>query len=65
MDWSQTLAFQNAQLELSPNVPAFSDIDGHQVNSPERRQPLGAFKLFGFSAKIDPLPRCWCRTIAT
>jgi hypothetical protein len=55
MDWSQTLAFQNAQLELSPNVPAFSDIDGHQVNSPERRQPLGAFKLFGFSAKIDPV----------
>ncbi len=55
MDWSQALAFQNAQLELSPNVPAFSDIDGHQVNSPERRQPLGAFKLFGFSAKIDPV----------
>jgi len=55
MDWSQSLAFQNAQLELSPNVPAFSDIDGHQVNSPERRQPLGAFKLFGFSAKIDPV----------
>ncbi|HEY7028801.1 MAG TPA: hypothetical protein VH438_14395 [Gemmatimonadales bacterium] len=55
MDWTQSLAFQNAQLELSPNVPAFSDIDGHQVNSPERRQPLGAFKLFGFSAKIDPV----------
>ena len=55
MDWTQTLAFQNAQLELSPSVPAFSDIDGHQVNSPERRQPLGAFKLFNFSAKIDPV----------
>ena len=56
MDWSRTLAFQEAQLELSPNVPAFSDIDGHQVNSADRRQPLGAFKLFNFSAKIDPVP---------
>jgi len=56
LDWSQTLAFTGAQLELSPNVPAFSDIDGHQVNSLDRRQQLGAFKLFGFSAKIDPVP---------
>ena len=31
------------------------DIDGHQVNSPERRQPLGAFTLFNFSAKFDPV----------
>jgi hypothetical protein len=50
------MAIQDAQLELSPNVPAFSDIDGHQVNSIDRRQPLGAFKLFNFSAKIDPVP---------
>jgi hypothetical protein len=56
LDWGHTLAFQNAQLELSPNVPSFSDIDGHQVNSIDRRQQLGAFKLFGFSAKIDPVP---------
>ncbi len=56
LDWSQTLAFTGAQLELSPNVPSFSDIDGHQVNSLDRRQQLGAFKLFGFSAKIDPVP---------
>lgn len=55
MDWSRSLAFQNAQLELSPSVPAFSNIDGHQVNSPDKRQPLGAFKLFNFSAKIDPV----------
>jgi len=55
MNWSRALAFQNARLELSPNVPAFSDIDGHQVNTLDRRQPLGAFKLFGFSAKIDPV----------
>jgi hypothetical protein len=56
MDWTRALAFQNAQLELSPNVPSFSDIDGHQVNSIDRKQPLGAFKLFNFSAKIDPVP---------
>ncbi len=52
--WSQTLAFQGAHLELSPTLPEFSDIDGHQVNS-DQRQPLGAFKLFNFSAKIDPV----------
>jgi hypothetical protein len=36
-------------------VNAFSDIDGHQVNTPWR-QPLGAFALFDFSAKFDPVP---------
>ena len=30
---ARALAFQDAQLELSPNVPSFSDIDGHQVNA--------------------------------
>lgn len=55
MDWSRALAFTGAQLELSPTTPAFSDIDGHQVNSADRRQPLGAFSLFNFSAKIDPV----------
>ncbi len=43
MDWSRALAFQEAQLELSPTTTSFSDIDGHQVNDPVRRQPLGAF----------------------
>jgi hypothetical protein len=55
MDWSKALAFQGARLEVSPSIPAFSDIDGHQVNAPERRQQLGAFTLFNFSAKIDPV----------
>ena len=36
-------------------MPVYSDIDGHQVNSPDRRQPLGSFTLFNFSAKIDPV----------
>ena len=55
MKWDRALAFQNAQLELSPTMPVYSDIDGHQVNSPDRRQPLGSFTLFNFSAKIDPV----------
>jgi hypothetical protein len=55
MRWDRALAFQDAHLEQSPTVPVYSDIDGHQVNSPERRQPLGSFTLFNFSAKIDPV----------
>src|SRR2546422_5360011 len=56
LDWSKTLAFTGAHIEPSPQIASFSDIDGHQVNAPARRQPLGAFKLFNFSAKIDPVP---------
>ncbi len=37
-------------------VSAMSDIDGHQVNVPSRKQPLGAFTLFDFAAKFDPVP---------
>ena len=55
MDWGRTLAFQDATLVTSPAISQFSDIDGHQVNSLDRRQPLGSFTLFGFSAKIDPV----------
>ncbi|HEY3934086.1 MAG TPA: hypothetical protein VGL65_05655 [Gemmatimonadales bacterium] len=54
MHWDKALAFHDAILELSPSLAAFSDIDGHQVNTPNR-QPLGAFELFNFSAKIDPV----------
>jgi hypothetical protein len=56
MRWEQALAFHDARLEMSPAVAVFSDIDGHQVNAPERRQALGSFQLFNFSAKIDPVP---------
>jgi hypothetical protein len=55
MDWSRSFAFENAKLQLNPMIDAFSDIDGHQVNTPWRR-PLGTFTLFDFSAKIDPVP---------
>jgi hypothetical protein len=56
LDWRQALAFQGAHVEPNPQLASFSDIDGHQVNVPGRRQPLGAFTLFNFSAKIDPVP---------
>jgi hypothetical protein len=54
LDWSRAMACQSAHLEKNPAIPVFSDIDGHQVNNPVLRQPLGAFELFNFSAKIDP-----------
>jgi hypothetical protein len=55
MDWSRTMAFTNAEVQVSPTVSAFSDIDGHQVNTPWRRE-LGFYTLFDFSAKFDPVP---------
>jgi hypothetical protein len=55
MRWDRALAFQDAVLEPSPSMASFSDIDGHQVNGIDR-QPLGAFTLFDFAAKIDPVP---------
>ena len=54
MNWDRTLAFTGATLETSPSLAVFSDIDGHQVNGTARQQ-LGAFTLFNFSAKIDPV----------
>jgi len=55
MDWTKSLAFSGAHIEPSPYINALSDIDGHQVNVPARRQPLGMFTLFEFSAKLDPV----------
>jgi hypothetical protein len=55
MDWERTMAFTGAEVQISPSVNAFSDIDAHQVNTPWRRE-LGAFSLFDFSAKFDPVP---------
>jgi hypothetical protein len=55
MDWQRTMAFKDAHVEPSPFVNSMSDIDGHQVNVVPRRQPLGQFTLFAFSAKFDPV----------
>jgi hypothetical protein len=56
LDWSRAFACQGARVEQGAGVNAMSDIDGHQVNVPGRRQPLGAFTLFDFAAKFDPVP---------
>jgi hypothetical protein len=53
--WDRAFAMQGARLEFGAGVNSMSDIDGHQVNVPSRRQPLGTFTLFGFSAKFDPV----------
>jgi hypothetical protein len=55
MAWTRSFAFQGARLETNPGVNAMSDIDGHQVNVPSRRQSLSTFTLFNFSAKFDPV----------
>jgi hypothetical protein len=55
MEWERSMAFQDAQVQIAPSVNAFSDIDGHQVNTPWRID-LGVFTLFDFSAKFDPVP---------
>ncbi len=55
LNWAHTLAFEGGQLQTSPSVNAFSDIDGHQVNTPWRKE-LGVYTLFDFSAKFDPVP---------
>ena len=55
MQWARTMAFQNADIQVNPGVSSFSDIDGHQVNTPWR-QPLGSFTLFDFAPKFDPVP---------
>jgi hypothetical protein len=55
LDWDNAMAFSGGQVQLAPNVNAFSDIDGHQVNT-SWREPLGAYTLFDFSAKFDPVP---------
>jgi hypothetical protein len=56
LDWKRSFAFRNALVEPSAYVSAMSNIDGHQVNVPARRQQLGSFTLFNFSAKFDPVP---------
>jgi hypothetical protein len=55
LQWTRTFAFRDGLLQMNPSINSFSDIDGHQVNTPWR-QPLGSFELFDFSAKYDPVP---------
>lgn len=55
LDFDQTLAFKNFQLEMDPYVYEFSTIDGTTVHS-RTPQPGDLFTLFDFSAKWDIIP---------
>lgn len=59
LDYNQTLAFQDFQLEKNALVYEFSNIDVTQ----RRRVPktLDEFTLFAFSAKWDPVPTMLCQ----
>jgi hypothetical protein len=54
MDWKRSPAFRDVHLEQSPFVNAMSDIDGHQVNVPGRRQPLG--RSFSSTSRRSSIP---------
>jgi hypothetical protein len=54
LSFDRSFAFRDIRLELKPFVNAFSNIDGHRVNTPNRAS-LETFHLFPFSAKFDPV----------
>jgi hypothetical protein len=54
LDFTQTLAFQNFNVELSPYSRAFSDIDVSHTRRVSRDRDF--FTLFDFSAKWDVVP---------
>ncbi len=55
LDFSNTLAFENFQLEMNPYVYEFSNIDMSDY-SKLRGAAADFFVLFEFSAKEDPVP---------
>ncbi|HET8828932.1 MAG TPA: asparagine synthetase B [Pelobium sp.] len=54
LDYSQSFAFQNFQLDLNPMNYEFSDIDVTQTRQVDRTRDY--FTLFDFSAKWDVVP---------
>ena len=59
LDFTQTLAFQNFQLEKSPYEYEFSNIDATNTRQVPRENDY--FTLFDFSAKWDPIPTMLCQ----
>lgn len=59
LDYSRTFAFKNFQLEKSPYVYEFSDIDATNTRKVVRENDY--FTLFDFSAKWDPIPTMLCQ----
>jgi hypothetical protein len=54
LDFSQTLAFEDFQLEMNPYVYEYSDIDIQPLEVGNQQNDY--FTLFDFSAKYDPVP---------
>jgi hypothetical protein len=54
LDFTQTLAFENFNLELNPYVYEYSDIDVQPNFASSAQNDF--FTLFDFSAKYDPVP---------
>jgi len=59
LDFNRTLAFENFQLEKSPYVYEFSNIDVTDTRNVARENDY--FTLFDFSAKWDPIPTMLCQ----
>ncbi len=59
LDFTRTFAFHNFQLEESPYVYEFSNIDATDTRRVERENDY--FTLFDFSAKWDPIPTMLCQ----
>ena len=55
LDFSQTFAFENFQIELNPYEYEFSNIDV-DINRVLATESTDYFTLFEFSAKYDPVP---------
>lgn len=59
LDFSRTFAFRDFQLEKSPYVYEFSNIDATTTRKVLRENDY--FTLFDFSAKWDPIPTMLCQ----
>lgn len=55
LDYSQCFAFENFTIETNATASYFGNIDVNLVNTPMRKAAMD-FKLFEFSAKLDPVP---------
>jgi hypothetical protein len=56
LDFNQTLAFQNFNLDLNPSNNEFSNIDATPIRSQSLNRTNDFFTLFDFSAKWDIVP---------
>jgi hypothetical protein len=54
LDYSQTFAYENFNLEMNPYVYEYSDIDIQPIEISNQKNDY--FTLFEFSAKYDPVP---------